>query len=45
MKKKIIVEVKNLCKTYEYVEKKPGLKKSFANLFKSEKKKKEAAGC
>ncbi|EKE19676.1 MAG: hypothetical protein ACD_8C00124G0025 [uncultured bacterium] len=42
MKKKIIVEVKNLCKTYEYVDKKPGLKHSIRNLFKSEKKLKEA---
>ncbi len=42
MKKKIIVEVKNLCKTYEYVEKKPGMKNSLRNLFKSEKKQKEA---
>ncbi|MDD5463754.1 MAG: ABC transporter ATP-binding protein [Candidatus Moranbacteria bacterium] len=40
--KKPIIEVKNLCKTYEYVEKKPGLKHSFRNLFKSEKKQKEA---
>ncbi|MEI7890876.1 MAG: ABC transporter ATP-binding protein [bacterium] len=42
MKKKIIVEVKNLCKTYEYVEKKPGMKYSLKNLFASEKKQKEA---
>ncbi len=41
-KSKPIVEVKNLCKTYEYVEKKAGLKHSFFNLFKSEKKQKEA---
>lgn len=42
MKKKIIVDVKNLCKAYEYVEKKPGLGNSIKNLFKSEKKLKEA---
>lgn len=42
MKKKIIVEVKNLCKTYEYVEKKPGMKNSLRNLFRSEKKQKDA---
>ena len=42
MKKKIIVEVKNLGKTYEYVEKKPGIKYSLKNLFVSEKKQKEA---
>lgn len=42
MKSKPIVEVKNLCKTYEYVEKKPGLKHSLFNLFKSEKKQKKA---
>jgi len=42
MKIKPIIEVKNLCKTYEYVEKKPGLKNSFLNLFKAEKKQKEA---
>lgn len=40
--KKTIIEVKKLCKTYEYVEKKPGLKYSLKNLFKAEKKKKEA---
>lgn len=34
--------MKNLCKTYEYVEKKPGLKNSLKNLFASEKKQKEA---
>lgn len=42
MKNKIIIEVKNLCKTYEYVEKKAGLKYSLKNLFVSEKKQKEA---
>ncbi|EKD59024.1 MAG: hypothetical protein ACD_56C00006G0003 [uncultured bacterium] len=42
MNKKPIIEVKNLCKTYEFTEKQPGLKNSFKNLFKAEKKKKEA---
>jgi ABC-2 type transport system ATP-binding protein len=42
MKNKPIIEVKNLCKTYEYVEKKPGLKNSIKNLFRAEKKRKEA---
>ncbi|EKE19288.1 MAG: ABC transporter, ATP-binding protein [uncultured bacterium] len=42
MKSKPIIEVKNLCKTYEFVEKQPGIKYSFKNLFKAEKKKKEA---
>ncbi len=42
MKSKPVIEVKNLCKTYEYVEKKPGLKNSFFNLFRAEKKQKEA---
>ncbi|EKE19344.1 MAG: hypothetical protein ACD_9C00047G0008 [uncultured bacterium] len=41
-KSKPIIEVKNLCKTYEYVEKKPGLKHSFRNLFKAEKIQKKA---
>lgn len=31
-----------MCKTYEYVEKKPGMKHSLKNLFASEKKQKEA---
>ena len=42
MKNNPVIEVKNLCKTYEYVEKKPGLKNSFLNLFRAEKKRKEA---
>lgn len=42
MKKKPIIEVKKLCKTYEFVEKQPGIKNSFKNLFKAEKKTKEA---
>lgn len=42
MNKKPIIEVKNLCKTYEYTEKNPGLKNSFKNLFKNEKKFKKA---
>lgn len=42
MKNKIIVSVKNLCKTYEFVEKQPGLKNSFKSLFRAEKKQKEA---
>jgi ABC-2 type transport system ATP-binding protein len=41
MNKKII-KVKNLCQTYHYTEKKPGLKNSFRNLFLAEKKTKEA---
>ncbi|EKE25654.1 MAG: hypothetical protein ACD_5C00080G0003 [uncultured bacterium] len=40
--KKSIIEVKNLCKTYEFIEKQPGLKNSIKNLFKAEKKQKEA---
>lgn len=37
-----IIKVKNLCKTYEYVEKEAGLKNSIKNLFRAEKKQKEA---
>ncbi|HBI34462.1 MAG TPA: ABC transporter [Candidatus Moranbacteria bacterium] len=40
--KKPIIEVKKLCKTYEYVEKNPGIKHSLRNLFAREKKQKEA---
>lgn len=40
--KKPIIEVKNLCKTYEFTEKQPGFKNSIKNLFKAEKKTKEA---
>lgn len=40
--KKPIIRVKNLCKTYEFTEKQPGLKNSIKNLFKAEKKTKEA---
>jgi ABC-2 type transport system ATP-binding protein len=39
---KKIIKVKNLCQTYYYTEKKPGLKNSFHNLFLAEKKTKEA---
>lgn len=42
MKNKPVIEVKNLCKTYEYVEKKAGFKNSLKNLFHSEKKHKDA---
>lgn len=42
MNKKPIIEVKNLCKTYEFTEKEPGFKNSIKNLFKAEKKIKEA---
>lgn len=37
-----IIKVKNLSKRYEYVQKKEGLQNSFKNLFKSEKKSKDA---
>lgn len=42
MKSKPIIKVKNLCKTYEFVEKQPGIKNSIKNLFRAEKKQKEA---
>lgn len=42
MNNDVIIKVKNLCKTYEYTEREAGLKNSFKNLFKSEKKFKKA---